>query len=144
VLAISHGFGKIVCGVGGLYPSDYVAVSCCNAHANAQLTPALHAAYRIIHPVSDLDFSELTSSVQQMITQASKMSSIETDHEIGAQQCVDVKDICDGVTITSGAQTFDVKVMDWKVKGKNWIVMQRAKGPVFNELPATTPQETAL
>lgn len=93
--------------------------------------------------VSDLDFSELTSSVQQMITQASKMSDIETDHEIGAQQCADVKDICDGVKITSGAQTFDVKVMDWKVKGKNWIVMQRAQGPVFNELPETTPQEIA-
>jgi len=28
--------------------------------------------------VSDLDFGELTTSVQQMITQASKMSDIET------------------------------------------------------------------
>lgn len=93
--------------------------------------------------VSDLDFGELTTSVQQMITQAAKMSDIETDHEIGAQQCSDVKEICDGVKITSGAQSFDVKVMDWKVKGKNWIVMQRAQGPVFNDLPETTPQEIA-
>lgn len=91
--------------------------------------------------VSDLDFGELTTSVQQMITQASKMSDIETNLEIGAKQCVDVKEICDGVKITSGAQVFDIKVMDWSVKGNDWCKMKRAKGPTFNELPETTPQE---
>lgn len=93
--------------------------------------------------VSDLDYKELTSSVQQMITQAARMSKIETDHDIGAQQCADINQTSDGVKITSGSETFHLQVMDWRAKGQNWIIMDRAKGQTFNDLHESTPQEIA-
>jgi hypothetical protein len=90
---------------------------------------------------SDLDYNDLTSSVTEMVTQAARMSSIETDHDIGQKQYEDAQKIYNGVTISSGTETFTLKVMDWNVKGKNWIVMDRANGYMFNDLPDGTPEQ---
>jgi hypothetical protein len=90
---------------------------------------------------SDLDYGELTSSTLEMVTQAARMSYIETDHDIGEKQCANARNIYNGVKITSGGETFSFKVMDWRVKGQNWIVMRRAKGQTFNDLPEDTPEQ---
>lgn len=90
---------------------------------------------------SDLSYRELTSSVQEMVIQAARMSEIETDHEVGQQQYQYAKEIYDGVTIASGGQEFPLKVMDWKAKGQNWIIMDRANGPTFNAMPDNTPEQ---
>lgn len=92
---------------------------------------------------SDLSYRELTSSVQEMIIQAARMSDIETDHEIGQQQYEYAREIYNGVTINSGTESFPLKVMDWSARGKNWIIMDRAKGPTFNALPENAPEEIA-
>ncbi|MDD3019719.1 MAG: hypothetical protein PHX61_01910 [Alphaproteobacteria bacterium] len=90
---------------------------------------------------SDLSYGELTHSVQEMVTQAGRMSEIETDHDLGQQQYETAKYLCDDVTLTSGSETFTLKVMDWRAKGKNWIVMDRAKGLTYNALPEETPEQ---
>lgn len=90
---------------------------------------------------SGLDYKELTSSVQQMVIQAARMSDIETDHESGQRQYEYAVDIYDGVTIACGKEAFACKVMDWRAKGKNWIIMDRAKGMTFNALPDNTPEQ---
>ena len=91
----------------------------------------------------DLDYTELTSSVSEMVTQASRMSSIETNHDIGQKQYEYAQEVCNGVKLRSGNQIFPLKVMDWRAKGKNWIIMDRAKGVVFNDLPEETPTQIA-
>ncbi|MBL4588743.1 MAG: hypothetical protein JKY11_01520 [Alphaproteobacteria bacterium] len=90
---------------------------------------------------SDLDYKELTSSVAEMVTQAARMSGIETDHELGQKQYEDAQKIYNGATISSGSETFTLKVMDWNVKGKNWIVMDKANGLMFNDLPEETSEQ---
>lgn len=92
---------------------------------------------------SDLSYQELTSSVQEMIVQADRMSEIETDHDAGEQQYRYAKDIYDGVTLECGNTSFPLKVMDWHARGQNWIIMEKAKGHTFNALPETTPEERA-
>lgn len=91
--------------------------------------------------VSDLEYKELTSSVQEMVKQASKMSTIETDHDIGEQQYSYAQEIYDGVIIHSGEETFSLEVMNWNAKGKNWMKLQRAEGILFNDLPENTEEE---
>lgn len=93
--------------------------------------------------ISDLDYRALTASVSEMVKQAARMSSIETDHDIGQTQYEEAQELYNGVQMTSGSKTFSLKVMDWRAKGKNWIVMDRAKGPTFNALPENTPAEQA-
>ncbi len=92
---------------------------------------------------SDISYRELTASVQEMVTQAARMSEIETDHEIGQQQCEDAKDIYNGIAISSSRAVFFLKVMDWRAKGQNWIKMRRAKGPTFNDFPEDTLEQIA-
>ncbi len=92
---------------------------------------------------SDLNYKELTSSVTEMVQQAAHMSSIETDHELGQKQYEDSQPIYNGVKISSGPETFTLKIMDWDAKGQNWILMDRASGPLFNDLLETTPEQKA-
>ncbi len=92
---------------------------------------------------SDLKLHDLTSSVQEMVIQAAKMSDIETDHEIGVQQYGHTKEADHGVVLKSGGDIFKLRVMDWRVTGKNWIIMDRAKGPTFKDLPETAPAQLA-
>lgn len=92
---------------------------------------------------SHLSYRELTASVSEMITQAARMSKIETDHDIGQTQYEDARAIYNGVTLKADGNTFRLKAMDWRVKGKNWIVLDRAKGHTFNDLPAKTPEQIA-
>lgn len=92
---------------------------------------------------SEFSYQELTRSVQEMVVQAARMSEIETDHDRGQRQYEFAKDIYDGVTIRGGQETFSLKVMDWKVKGQNWIIMDRAKGQTYNALPEDTPEQIA-
>lgn len=91
--------------------------------------------------VSDLDYRELTSSVQEMVKQAARMSYIETDHDIGQTQYECAQEIYNGVIIHSGTEAFSLKVMDWNAKGKNWIKLKRAKGYLFNDLPENTAEQ---
>ncbi|MFN3826783.1 MAG: M48 family metalloprotease [Micavibrio sp.] len=88
-----------------------------------------------------LSYGELTSSVEEMVIQAARMSEIETDHDKGQQQYEYAREIYHGVTIHSGKQAFPLKVMDWHARGQNWIIMEKAKGPTFNALSETTPAE---
>ncbi len=88
--------------------------------------------------ISDLDYKELTASVQEMVKQAARMSHIETDHDIGQQQYESAQEIYNGVTITSGPEKFKLQVMDWKARGKNWMILERAQGETFNNLPEET------
>lgn len=92
---------------------------------------------------SDLSYAELTASVQEMILQAARMAEIETDHEIGEAQCDYAKDIYNGVTIECDGEAFSLKVMDWRARGNNWIIMDRAKGLTYNDLPEDTPEQIA-
>lgn len=92
---------------------------------------------------TDLSYQELTHSVQEMVTQAGRMSEIETDHDLGQQQYETAKSLCDDVTLTSGDKTFTLKVMDWRARGKNWIIMGRAKGVTYNSLPEETLGQVA-
>ncbi|MES2729494.1 MAG: M48 family metalloprotease [Pseudomonadota bacterium] len=109
--------------------------------------------FRVIHDTigdlkekstsSALAYDELTASVQEMVTQAAKMSAVETDHTLGHRQLGHAKDIYDDVTITSDGITFSFHVMDWCAKGADWIVMDRANGLTFNALPMDTPEQIA-
>ena len=90
---------------------------------------------------SDLSYKELTSSVSEMVMQAARMSAVETDHEFGQQQYEYAKGIYDNVTIASGGKAFPLKVMDWRAKGQNWIIMDRAKGQTFNAMPEETAEQ---
>ncbi len=90
---------------------------------------------------SKLSYQELTHAVQEMVIQAARMSEIETDHDLGQQQYEYAKDIYDNVTLISGSETFSLKVMDWRAKGENWIIMDRANGPTFNALPEDTLEQ---
>lgn len=92
---------------------------------------------------TDLSYRELTHSVQEMVTQAGRMSEIETDHDLGQQQYETAKSLCDDVTLTSGDKTFTLKVMDWRARGKNWIIMDKAKGVTYNSLPEETAEQIA-
>lgn len=92
---------------------------------------------------SDLGYQELTYSVQEMVTQAGRMSEIETDHDLGQEQYETAKSLCDDVVLTSGDQSFTLKVMDWRAKGKNWIIMDRANGLTYNDLPEMTAEQIA-
>jgi hypothetical protein len=76
-----------------------------------------------------------------MVTQAATMSAVETDHEFGQQQYEYAKGIYDNVTIASGGKAFSLKVMDWRAKGQNWIIMDRAKGQTFNAMPEETAEQ---
>lgn len=87
---------------------------------------------------SGLNYQELTSSVSEMISQANKMSDIETDHKSGKKQYKSAQKIYNGVTIKNKNHTFSFRVMDWQATGKNWIIMNRAEGSTFNNMPATT------
>lgn len=98
---------------------------------------------RVKEGTSDLSYRELTHSVQEMVTQAGRMSEIETDHDLGQQQYETAKSLCDDVTLTSGDKTFTLKVMDWRARGKNWIIMDRAKGGTYNALPEDTSGQIA-
>lgn len=110
--------------------------------------------FRVIHATvndlkikeqnSELDYDELTTSVQEMIIQAAKMSGIETNHDIGEQQYKDATNIYNGVTLKADGYSFPLKVMDWRARGNNWIIMDRAKGPTFNDLPSKTPEQRAF
>jgi hypothetical protein len=90
---------------------------------------------------SDLSYKELTSSVSEMVMQAARMSAVETDHEFGQQQYEYAKGIYDNVTIASGGKAFPLKVMDWRARGQNWIIMDRAKGQTFNAMPEETAEQ---
>ena len=90
---------------------------------------------------SELDYKDLTSSVQQMVTQAARMSHIETNHDIGEQQRQSAQEIYNDVTLTSGSETFKLEVMDWTARGKNWMMIKRAHGQTFNDLPQNTPEQ---
>jgi len=91
--------------------------------------------------VSGLDYKELTASVTEMVQQADRMSVIETDHQLGQKQYEYAQKIYNGIKIKSGSEKFSFKVMDWRVKGENWIVMDRAEGYTFNSLPTETPEQ---
>jgi len=92
---------------------------------------------------SDLSYDKLTDAVSQMITQASRMADIETDTEIGQQQCEQAERIYNGVNILCDGEAFSFKVMEWRARGKNWVTMKRAEGVVFNDLPEDTPDQIA-
>lgn len=98
---------------------------------------------RVKEGTSDLSYRELTHSVQEMVTQAGRMSEIETDHDLGQQQYETAKSLCDDVILTSGDKAFTLKVMDWRARGKNWIIMDRAKGVTYNALPEETSGQIA-
>lgn len=93
---------------------------------------------------SELSYKELTASVQEMVIQAANMSAIETDHEVGQQQYEFAKEVYDNVTLSSGGHNFTLKVMDWRAKGQNWIIMDRAKGPTFKKMPADTAEQQEI
>lgn len=93
--------------------------------------------------ISDLDYAELTASVSEMVTQAARMSEIETDQEIGEAQYKDAKKIYNGITLKQGDRIFKLKVMDWHARGQNWVIMERAKGVIFNALPEDTSEQRA-
>lgn len=76
-----------------------------------------------------------------MVKQADRMSHIETNHDIGEEQYISAQKIYNGVTIGSGSEDFSLKVMDWNAKGKNWMIMNKAKGFLFNDLPEKTPEQ---
>ncbi|MDD5586205.1 MAG: hypothetical protein PHY92_04510 [Alphaproteobacteria bacterium] len=92
---------------------------------------------------SDLDYGELTASVAEMIAQAARMARIETDTKIGQKQYECAQEIYNGVEISGGRETLSLRVMDWKARGKNWVIMHRAKGLIFNDLPMDTPEQIA-
>lgn len=92
-------------------------------------------------PSSDLDYTKLTQSMQDMVGQARRMARIETDHEIGAEQYQTAKTLSDGVSLTTSDHTFSLRVMDWRSMGRNWIIMDRAKGVTFNALPEETTDQ---
>ncbi len=91
--------------------------------------------------ISDLDYTKLTASVSEMIKQADRMSEVETDHELGQKQYEYSQEIYNGVKINGGSEIFSLNVMDWRSKGKNWIIMDRAKGCIFNVLPESTLEQ---
>lgn len=115
--------------------------------AREKATKGFNVIYRTVDDLkgkeatSDLSYKELTSSVSQMVKQAARMSAIETDHEFGQQQYEHAKGIYDNVTIASGGHAFHLKVMDWRAKGQNWIIMDRAKGQTFNAMPEKTEEQ---
>lgn len=93
---------------------------------------------------SDLDYRTLTTSVSEMVQQALRMAPIETDLSIGLKQDAIAREIYDGAELASGDEVFKLKLMEWKAHGPDWALLERARGPVFNELPETTEAERAL
>jgi len=89
---------------------------------------------------SGLNYADLTAAVAEMVKQAAKMSHIETDHDLGQTQYEQAQRIYNGASLQSGKEVFNLQTMDWSAKGKNWIIMRRARGPIYNNLPEDTAE----
>ena len=81
------------------------------------------------------------SSFKRLVQNAADNVQIETDLDIGEQQYRDAKALYPE-KVTADNITFDIKVMDWVAKGKDWAIMDKAQGIDFKDLEE--PYKTAV
>ena len=80
------------------------------------------------------------SSFKRLVQNASENVHIETDLKIGEKQYEDAKKLYPE-SVTVNDTTFNIKVMDWVARGKDWAIMDKAQGVDFKELQE--PYKTA-
>ena len=80
------------------------------------------------------------SSFRRLVQNAADNVRIETDLEIGHQQLQDAKRLYPQTAVADNV-SFNIRVMDWVDRGKDWAVMEKARGLDFKDLPQ--PYKTA-
>lgn len=90
---------------------------------------------------ADDSFSQIAPAVAEMVQSARTSAILETNGRVGAAQADAMRARYNGLTVTLGERAFPFATAAWSDHGPEFRRMQKMKGPTFNDLPATTPEE---
>jgi len=90
---------------------------------------------------ADDAFAQIAPPVAEMVHSARTSAVLETNGRVGAAQTDAMRARYDDLTVTIGTQRFPFGTATWRHHGPEFRRMQKMKGPTFNDLPSTTPEE---
>jgi hypothetical protein len=85
--------------------------------------------------------SQVAPAVAEMVSSARTSAILETNGRVGAAQADAMRARYNELTVTIGNMKFPFSTAAWSDHGPEFRRMQKMKGPTFNDVPSTTPEE---